>query len=133
MSTTRNTFLLLSCFFLVIAVSSAFIDFDYYSNDKNGCPCAEDIVKGVVKEYVENDRGLGAGLIRMFFHDCFVRVYDLHVPTFISCLGSKTTYLHFKASEFNSIFISLYILITKRILYQPSTDFAYNRSANSRP
>ncbi|XP_078173052.1 peroxidase 2-like [Carex rostrata] len=64
---------------LVIAVSTAFIDFGYYSNDKNYCPGAEDIVKDVVKKYVVEDSGFGAGLIRMFFHDCFVRGCDASI------------------------------------------------------
>ncbi|XP_078172165.1 peroxidase 2-like [Carex rostrata] len=53
-------------------VSTAFLDFDFYPKQKN-CYDAEKIVKDVVEYYVKKDPGLGAGLIRMFFHDCFVR------------------------------------------------------------
>ena len=77
MSTARNTLLSLSCFFLIVAVSTAFLDFDFYPKHKN-CHDAEKIVKDVVEYYVKKDPGLGAGLIRMFFHDCFVRVCNLH-------------------------------------------------------
>uniref|UniRef100_A0A0E0KE52 Plant heme peroxidase family profile domain-containing protein n=1 Tax=Oryza punctata TaxID=4537 RepID=A0A0E0KE52_ORYPU len=43
-----------------------------YYHDK--CPHAEAIVKGVVGSAVLRDPGVGAGLIRMLFHDCFVEV-----------------------------------------------------------
>ncbi|KAJ7255030.1 hypothetical protein O6H91_10G064900 [Diphasiastrum complanatum] len=40
---------------------------------KETCPTAEDTVKQVVQGYVNNDRGIAASLLRMLFHDCFVR------------------------------------------------------------
>jgi hypothetical protein len=32
-------------------------------------------VRDVVQAEIKRNRGIGAGLIRLFFHDCFVQVY----------------------------------------------------------
>ncbi|XP_052163859.1 peroxidase 2-like [Oryza glaberrima] len=48
----------------------------YYSSS---CPKAEQIVKDAVKNAVYTNRGIGAGLVRLFFHDCFVEGCDASV------------------------------------------------------
>ncbi|KAH7365216.1 hypothetical protein KP509_18G014600 [Ceratopteris richardii] len=48
----------------------------FYSSS---CPNAEAIVKGKMQEHFNADPSIGAGILRMFFHDCFVRGCDASV------------------------------------------------------
>jgi peroxidase len=46
-----------------------------YAHYYKTCKGAEKIVRDVVQEEIKRKRDIGAGLIRLFFHDCFVQVY----------------------------------------------------------
>ncbi|KAG6534389.1 peroxidase 5-like [Zingiber officinale] len=45
----------------------------YYSHS---CPRAEEIVREEIEKALKDDEGVGADLLRMLFHDCFVRGCD---------------------------------------------------------
>lgn len=50
---------------------AAGLAFGYYAQS---CASAESIIAGRVAAFLKNDGGVAAGLLRLFFHDCFVQV-----------------------------------------------------------
>ncbi|KAL1816491.1 hypothetical protein ACET3Z_019065 [Daucus carota] len=63
--------LILSCIVSTIGASSSPLKVGYY---RKSCPRAESIVRHAVNKAASKDPGIAASLIRMHFHDCFVRV-----------------------------------------------------------
>lgn len=47
------------------------LELGYY---KTACPGVESVVKYHVAKAIKANRGAGAALVRLIFHDCFVRV-----------------------------------------------------------
>nr|GEU36479.1 peroxidase 64-like [Tanacetum cinerariifolium] len=68
MAALLSSLLILSFFSLGTSLSS-----NYY---KKTCPNAESIIKKAVIDATKNDKTAPAGLIRMHFHDCFIRGCD---------------------------------------------------------
>ena len=67
MHTFTTIFLLL----LMASLSTSLLDAHYY--DKT-CPQAEKIILGTVYNASMHDSKVPARILRMFFHDCFIRV-----------------------------------------------------------
>ncbi|BBN03567.1 peroxidase [Marchantia polymorpha subsp. ruderalis] len=66
-------FLWTATILLIAVVSQGQLTTDFYDST---CPQAATIVKQKVDEIVDADKGMAAGLMRLHFHDCFVRGCD---------------------------------------------------------
>ncbi|GKV30552.1 hypothetical protein SLEP1_g39353 [Rubroshorea leprosula] len=67
-------------FFFVLPLALADLRVGFYNSS---CPQAESIVRGVVHYHFTTDKSITAALLRMHFHDCFVRVSFISFPNHI--------------------------------------------------
>lgn len=74
------------------------LSFNYYDHT---CPQLESTVTSAVKKAMMNDKTVPAALLRMHFHDCFIRVYNCFTILFLKFLKVD--------SSFMQILTSLYI------------------------
>ena len=78
---TREAALLVAAAALLVLGGAEALSLDLY---EERCPDAEAAVTAAVRQAMSKDRTVAAGLLRMHFHDCFVRVcmpslrFDLH-------------------------------------------------------
>lgn len=69
-----NIFVLLfACFLFSISSHANALSLNYYDHT---CPNMESIITSVVKKAMLNDKTVPAALLRMHFHDCFIRVQN---------------------------------------------------------
>jgi len=70
--------LLLLLVLMAAGTSSAQLSTSFYSSS---CPGVYDAVKSVMKSAIASEQRMGASIVRLFFHDCFVQVrYHRHPP-----------------------------------------------------
>ncbi|CAL4957037.1 unnamed protein product [Urochloa decumbens] len=70
------TLLLVALYALLPAIIDAALQEGFYKTNTNCSVDVEATVASIVQQYVSADRGVGAGLIRLHFHDCFVKGCD---------------------------------------------------------
>jgi peroxidase len=57
---------------------------NYYGST---CPNAESTVRSVISQHLQQSFAVGPGTLRLFFHDCFVRVRPLSRSRSLGVLG----------------------------------------------
>lgn len=91
--------LMLVPFVLDLAYADQGLTLGFY---KASCPSAEDIVKAKTKSYISRVPSLAPSLLRLHFHDCFVRVSS---PTVLFYVLSFSLYIYFPSSRISFICI----------------------------
>ncbi|XP_010558694.1 PREDICTED: peroxidase 57-like [Tarenaya hassleriana] len=96
----KFSFLVLS--FLIFPIAFAQLRIGFYSRS---CPQAETIVRDLVRQRFGRDRTITAALLRMHFHDCFVRGCDasLLIDTTSTRTSEKSAGPNFSVRGFDLI------------------------------
>ena len=87
------------------AEASHHLKLGYY---KETCPGVEKIVKYHVAKAIKANRGAGAALVRLIFHDCFVRVCHLNSTTASNLIYSS---YHKHVTRVVSSILLLYVMV----------------------
>ncbi|KAF9588077.1 hypothetical protein IFM89_007318, partial [Coptis chinensis] len=75
-----------SLLILLLVNSGLSLELHFY---KSSCPQAELVVKTIMKQEFKRDSSIAAGLLRLHFHDCFVRVrFKSSLSWFFKCAHS---------------------------------------------
>ncbi|CAN1783686.1 Peroxidase 3, partial [Linum perenne] len=82
----RSCFFVLTLLAILAASAEAQLQMNFYSKS---CPKAEQIVLDYVNKHIHNAPSLAAPLLRMHFHDCFVRGCDASVM--LNATSNNTT------------------------------------------
>ncbi|OAE33798.1 hypothetical protein AXG93_4519s1080 [Marchantia polymorpha subsp. ruderalis] len=86
MASTSLRSVLLIVLAVAVAVSDAQLQLSETFYDAT-CPQAASIVQQKVNAFVDADRGLAAALMRLHFHDCFVRIDEIKMELECACPG----------------------------------------------
>ncbi|XP_017436736.2 cationic peroxidase 1 [Vigna angularis] len=73
---SRCNVVFFSVLFSLLAIASSQLSSDFYATS---CPTALSTIKSAVKSAVSKERRMGASLLRLHFHDCFVNGCDASV------------------------------------------------------
>lgn len=74
--------------FLFFSIVSGKLSPNFYDSS---CPDALSIIETGIKDAISREYRIGASLLRMFFHDCFVLVNFFNNETYL--FRSKNTYI----------------------------------------
>jgi peroxidase len=55
----------------LMSTASATLQYNFYSSS---CPRAEEAVRNATAKIIASNPTMGAAIVRLFFHDCFVKV-----------------------------------------------------------
>ncbi|CAO2037845.1 unnamed protein product [Urochloa humidicola] len=90
-STIGHCWLLIAFFLLSSPAVNGQLSTSYYASN---CPVLEHIVRSTVAQAISTDRRMGASLLRLFFHDCFVQGCDASIllDDVGSFVGEKTAF-----------------------------------------